>query len=261
MEYGGEPREPNWLPTTPDSRKIFFRQFLDRWDEEPASYRIERIGMDSPPPPPTHETMLEAMRWAGDFVHDAVEYWPEFLWRSGALCNPEAVNRFDGAALRASRDRSPDPERDAQEMRRGRLLTQMRWALEPGEALVVEFQNLDSFWMLTNEAIFGNSMDFRYRPVSYTPSRTAVDPDGRVRLGLAYADPGYHNWVDTTGFGAGVLTFRNVMDLRMPEFRTTVVKQSGLAGVMPGDSLTVTREERSRKLLERFYAVQRRYRI
>ena len=34
----------------------------------------------------------------------------------------------------------------------------MRWALEPDDALILEFDAYDGFWMITNEAIFGNSM-------------------------------------------------------------------------------------------------------
>ena len=44
---------PNWLPTTPESRKLFIRQGFDRWDESPAQMRIERVDMASPKPLPT----------------------------------------------------------------------------------------------------------------------------------------------------------------------------------------------------------------
>ena len=50
------------------------------------------------------------------------------------------------------------------------------------EALIVEFDSHDGFWMVSNNGVFFNSMDYLYRPVSYTPSRTKVDSDGKVRL-------------------------------------------------------------------------------
>ena len=43
LYIGGPKRESNWLPTTPGSRKLFLRQGFDRWEEESAQYRIERI--------------------------------------------------------------------------------------------------------------------------------------------------------------------------------------------------------------------------
>ena len=44
---GGSQREPNWLPTTSGSRKLFIRQVFDRWDEAPARLRIERVDLAS----------------------------------------------------------------------------------------------------------------------------------------------------------------------------------------------------------------------
>ena len=60
--------------------------------------------------------------------------------------------------------------------------------------------------------VFFNSMDYLYRPVSYTPSRTKVDGDGRIRLVMAHRDPGAHNWLDTQGFARGNLTYRHMLD-------------------------------------------------
>jgi hypothetical protein len=260
LYIGGERQGPNWLPTSPDSRKLFCRQYFDRWDEEAGSYRIERVGMMSPPDPATPERIVEAMRWAGRFVHDVVDYWPDYLWNTRVLCNPEAINQFDGGSYHGAR--SPESSwQHPTELRRGRLLTQMRWALEAGQALVVEFDHVESFWMITNEAIFGNSMDYRYRPVSYTPSRTAVDADGRIRLILTDSDPGYHNWVDTMGYRAGVLSFRNVLDPRLPELKTTLMPSADLGGFLPPATRRVTAEERTAQLLERFHANHRRFRV
>ena len=65
---GGAQRGPNWLPTTPDSRKLFIRQGFYHWDEAPAQIRIERIDMSTPKPLPSANVMAEAMAWAGEFV-------------------------------------------------------------------------------------------------------------------------------------------------------------------------------------------------
>ena len=47
---GGEKRDANWLPTTPGTRKLFVRQGFDSWDETPAQFSIERVGMEKPRP-------------------------------------------------------------------------------------------------------------------------------------------------------------------------------------------------------------------
>ena len=105
---------------------------------------------------------------------------------------------------------------------RGRLLVTMHWKLAADEALVLAFDNVDSFWMVTNMGAFWNSMDYAYRPVSYTPSRTAVDSDGRVRLVMTHDDPGYHNWLDTQAFEEGYLSFRHIGTRDFPPIETTV---------------------------------------
>ena len=88
----------------------------------------------------------------------------------------------------------------------------MHWELGPDDVLIVEFDAHDGLWMLTNMGVFFNSMDYLYRPVSYTPSRTAVDADGRIRLVMAHRDPGVHNWLDTQGFERGNLTYRHMLE-------------------------------------------------
>lgn len=257
LYVGGERQGQNWLPTTPGTRKLFLRQYFDSWDEQPASYRIERVGMDAPRPLPTPEQMIEAMRWAGDFVHDVVDYWPDWVWESGDQVDPHALNRFAGRNLRP--DKPWSAETEERDVRRGRLVTMMRWALNPDEALVLEFVPEDSFWMLTSEGLFGNSMDYLHRSVSWTPSRATVDPDGVCRIVLSAQDPGYANWVDDQGYTSGVLTFRTIHARAVPQLRTTVVPVAHLAEHLPADTATVTPEQRRAQLRARFDAVRRRY--
>ena len=259
LYIGGERQGQNWLPTTKGTRKLFLRQYFDRWDEEAAEYRIERVGMTTPRPIPTVAQMVDAMQWAGSFVYDVVDFWPDWVWELGDQIDPAAINRFKGSNLASDKPWS----REAEEMdkRRGRLITMMRWALNADEALIVEFDAYDGFWMITSEAIFGNSMDYLYRNVSYTPSRTAVDSDGVIRLVLAKDDPGFANWIDNQGYTSGVLTFRNVHSRHSPELRTKVVKRSEVASHLPEDSRRSTPEDRAAELHARFDAIRRRYRV
>jgi hypothetical protein len=259
LYIGGERQGQNWLPTTKGSRKIFLRQYFDRWDEEAAELSIERVGMDAPRPVPTAAQMIEAIQWAGNFVYDALDFWPEWVWELRDQIDPAAINQFRGRNL--APDKPWSAEAEAMDQRRGRLITMMRWALSADEALILEFDAYDGFWMLTSEAIFGNSMDYLYRPVSYTPSRTAVDSDGVIRLVLAKDDPGFSNWIDNQGYAAGVLTFRNVQSRHVPDLRTRVVKAIDVARHLAPDSKRSSREERVAELRARFDAIRRRYRI
>ncbi len=249
---GGPKRSGNWLPTTPGSRKLFIREAFDAWGETPTRLTIERVGMEAPRPLPGPERMIEAMGWAGDFLTGAMTDWPEHSWHySGGLCDPDQRNRFPP-------DRSANTAADA---KRGRMAAHMIWRLAPEEALIVEMDQHDGFWIFGMEGAFMGSMDFLYRPVSYTPARTRVDSDGVVRLVLAHDDPGVHNWLDTQGFSDGNLTYRNLLSQQPAEFRTRLVKRRDLLRHLPPDTATVSPEQRATMLLERYRAIKLRYGI
>jgi hypothetical protein len=243
---GGPERPGHWLPTTPDSRKLFIRQGFDRWDERPAQIRIERVDMSTPKPLPTAEVMVQAMGWAGDFVSGLMSDWPEFPFRHGGV-DAEHPNTF------------PHVDADGADAKRGRAAANMYWELRPDQALIVEFDAHDGLWMLTNMGVFFNSMDYLYRPVSYTPSRTAVDADGKIRLVMAHRDPGVHNWLDTQGFERGNLTYRHMLEGRPAVLGTRVVAHDELTDVLPADTSMVTEAERAAAMWERFRGIRRRY--
>jgi hypothetical protein len=245
---GGSERGPNWLPTTAGSRKLFIRQGFDRWNERPARMRIERVDMDSPKPLPTPQTMMAALDWAGAFVTGLMNDWPEFPFTHGGV-DFDHPNRFPQVA-------STDAD-----IKRGRAAVNMHWVLAPDEALIIEFDVHDGLWMLTNMGVFFNSMDFLYRPVSYTPSRTKADSDGKVRLVLTHEDPGYNNWLDTQGFERGNLTYRHMLEGHPGVLSTRLVKRADLAEVLPADSPTVTPAQRVTQMWERFNGIRQRYEL
>lgn len=243
---GGPQREPNWLPTTPGSRKLFIRQGFDRWEERPARMRIERVDMAEPRPVPSPAEIVSAIGWAGDFLSGMMSDWPEFPFAYGGV-DAEHHNRF------------PDVTATGADAKRGRAAANMHWRLAPDESLIVEFDTHDGLWMLTNMGPFFTSMDYLYRPVSYTPSRTAVDTDNTVRLVLSHDDPGYHNWLDTQGFERGNLTYRHMLDGEPAVLRTRVVKRADLPEALPHDTATVTPAERIGQLWARFNGIRQRY--
>lgn len=250
LYIGGPRRGPNWLPTTPGSRKLFLRQGFDRWNELPARMSIERIDMTEPRPLPTPETFVDAMEWAGRFVVALMDDWPDHPYRYSPAVDPINVNRFPA---------DPAGDEAASDQKRGRAVAHMCWELAADEALIVEFGSHDGFWMVSNNGVFFNSMDYLYRPVSYTPGRTKVDSDGKVRLILCHDDPGYHNWLDTQGFVRGNLTYRNLMTLAATVFDTRLVKRAALAQALPPDSARVTSAERVTQLRARFDGIRQRY--
>ena len=243
---GGPQRGQNWLPTTPGSRKLFIRQGFDDWSEEPSRMRIERTDMASPRPVLTAAQMVDAIAWAGEFVTGVMADWPEFPFTYGGV-DAGRPNRF------------PAVSEGEGDVKRGRAAATMYGLLAPDEALVVAFDAHDGLWTLTNMGVFFNSMDFLYRPVSYTPSRTLVDDDGKVRLILAHTDPGFHNWIDTQGFERGNLTYRHMLEGSPAVLDTRVVKHCDLVQVLPARTPIITAPERTAQMWARFNGIRRRY--
>jgi hypothetical protein len=255
LYIGGPERGPNWLPTTPNSRKLFIRQGFDSWSELPVRMRIERIGMAEPRPMPTPTELIAAMEWAGNFLTGLMQDKPDWTYAYAKEVDPSNLNNFP-SVRRNTGNTTYNVDLDK---KRGRASSVMCWKLAPDEALIVEFDHSDIFWMMTNMGVFFTSMDYLYRPVSYTPSRTKVDPDGKVRLVLAHDDPGFHNWIDTQGFEQGHLANRNMFSDNLTEFRTRVVKRSELAAAMPAESAKVSPDERAAQLRQRYHAILQRY--
>lgn len=244
---GGPQRDGNWLPTTADTRKLFLRQGFDSWDEQPARMIIERVDMQEPKPLPGPDTFIEATEWAGQFLVSMMDDWPDHPYHYSPFVDPVNVNTFPAGGA------------DKDDEKRGRAVAHLCWELADDEALVIEFDNLDSFWMVSIMGVFFNSMDYLYRPVSYTPARTAVDADGKVRLVLCHHDPGYHNWLDSQGFARGNLTYRNLLSTHTTDFRTQLVKLPELQQALPAQSVKLSKAERTEQLKTRFHAIRARY--
>ncbi|MEO5586877.1 MAG: hypothetical protein ABIQ81_04190, partial [Novosphingobium sp.] len=219
---------------------------------------IERLGMAAPPSPPSPERMIAAFDWAGDFLTGAMRDWPEHSWAtSGGVVDPAQRNRFP-EDKRANDAAAADNAADA---RRGRMAAHMIWRLAPDEALIVEMDAHDGFWIFGMGGVFAGSLDFLYRPVSYTPARTTIDADDVVRLVIAHDDPGVSNWLDTQGFSDGNLTYRNLMSQNPATFRTRLVKRSAVLAALPADTAMVTPEQRAARLRDRYRSIKLRFGI
>ena len=249
ITIGGPERESNWLPLTPGSRKLFIREGFDAWEETPTPLTIERLGMDASRPLPGPARMIEAFGWAGDFLEGVMRDWPEWSWaNSGGVTDPDQPNTFPGASANSADD-----------AKRGRMAAHMVWKLAPDEALIVEMDMHDGFWIFGMGGAFVGSMDFLHRPVSYTPARTRVDSDRVVRLVLAHDDPGVANWLDTQGFAAGNLTYRNLLSQNPATFRTRLVRRADLLAALPEGTAMVTPQERAAEMLRRYRGVKARF--
>jgi hypothetical protein len=248
-----EPHPGNWIQSQPGTRKIFYRQYFDRWDEVPASYRIERIG-DSEAPPPAIEPawLLESFDRAGAFVVNTTKDWPNVLFERHG--NYETINAF------VRYGQANDAANEATDTRRGRVIQQLHWNLEPDEALLIEFDAApDWFWQFGACTVFGASLEFRYRQVSLTSGMSPVDPDGVTRVVLSHRDPGFWNWIDIQAHTRGWLLFRNMLTRDVPEMRSRVVEAAALDDEIGAVATRISPDERRAEMRRRRVANLRRY--
>ena len=251
-----EPHPGNWVQSTPGTRKIFYRQYFDTWDEVPASYQIERVGPDTEEFPPALEPaeLVDAFARAGEFVLNTTKDWPDTLWtRFDMYDHPNVFSRHGAAS---------SDEDEAVDQRRGRVIEELNWDVPLDEALIIEFESPpEAFWQLGACTVFGASLQYRYRQVNLTSGMSAVDRDGTTRIVLSHTDPGFANWVDTQEHTRGWLLFRNMFTRSTPVLRTRVVKAVDLDAEI-GDVVTrITPEERRAELLRRRHANKRRFPI
>jgi len=78
---------------------------------------------------------------------------------------------------------------------------------------------------------------------------------------IAHDDPGVANWLDTQGFSAGNLTYRNLMSQNPATFRTKLVPRAEVLAHLPADTAMVTPAQRAVQLLERYRAIKLRFGI
>lgn len=132
-------------------------------------------------------------------------------------------------AARADDEAAPNQLRHWTEMASGAAYTEpdihyLRggWKLTTGEGLLIEGDLVDCrYWNILAYSRFLNSLDHRYRDVSYTGS-TATIVDRRYRFIAAATDPGVAglDWIDTEGREFGIVVMRFLQPARTPEAPT-----------------------------------------
>ncbi len=192
-----EEQPGNWLRSELDTRSIAIRQtFLDKWHQEHADLRIERLGADGEPPAPlTAEELYLSLLYAGFYVKGVAEIGAQWAVRQSAW-----PNVFTDEAESELTDKFKDPQ-----------ITwhQAYFDLADDEALVVEVTPPDcEYWMIALHNHWMETLDYlRHRSTLNCHSAT-LEPDGSVRFVIAARDPGVPNWLDTAGHARGTVGVR-----------------------------------------------------
>ena len=134
------------------------------------------------------------------------------------------------------------------------------FALGDDEVLVLETPldpDCRAFSLALTDTFF-STIDWANAQSSLNRRQAIVDADGVLRLVVAAADPGVHNWLDTTGHLTGVLQFRWSGTKSAPEFSARIVAAGSLDDALPTDVARSTPEQRAEAVRARQVGVQLR---
>jgi hypothetical protein len=238
---GGPERKKAWWPMHPGTTGILVREFFDDWlGAEKSRLRIECLDGELAPRP-EHRAGRVAAEF--DIISDWILEGAIRFWIKESHDLAQHPNSF-GSEMYRSGTKLPDVYRG--------------WSdLGPDEALLIELDDPDAeFWGLQLATSLWHTLDYANRLTTINQCQAERDADGVYRLVLAGADPGLHNWLDTTGLQRGVLILRLAGAANPSPPRTTVLGLSEIPARLRG-TRTCTPDERRAQIADRREGVSR----
>jgi hypothetical protein len=228
---GGAPREKNWRPLHKGTTGLVVRELFDDWRAARRSHlRIECLdGATAPRPEYCAGRVAAEFDLIGDWILEgAVRYWAE---QSAAIA-AKMKNAFLPKLHRA------DTKLPA--------TTFARWDLAPDEALIIEFADPDAeFWGMHLTTSLWRTLDYANRLTTFNLAQARKDADGAYRFVLSSEDPGFYNWLDTTGLRCGVVILRLCKAAHAAPPSTRRVRLSRLGDNLPGAPICAPDERRA----------------
>jgi hypothetical protein len=237
----------NWWRLEPEMRTLMLRIVSDEWGVH-TEPRIAIVRLDTDPRRTRTEPDALRRRFAA-FATVVEGMVMSGFNRVAALRGDDVVNRLvtvdyagTGGAL------------DDQWYQEG------CFALDDDEVLVLETP-LDpecrAFSLALTDTFF-STIDWANAQSSLNRQQAVVDPDGILRVVVASADPGIHNWLDTTGHQSGVLQFRWSGTKAAPDFTVRTVAANALDDALPAGVARTSPEQRAEAIRARQAGVQLR---
>ncbi|GFG77920.1 hypothetical protein MPRG_11960 [Mycobacterium paragordonae] len=202
---GNRPADGDWIELPDGAITLWVRHFHNDMHHDRAGWcDIEPVHAPQIPAPIDPERFCRQLTRAAK----AAALMPH-IWKAATAEDLEQVNQL----------------RHWHEMSGGATYTEpgihyLRggWQLSPGEALLIEGELVDCrYWNILAYSRFLNSLDHRYRHVSYTGA-TATVTGQRYRFIVAGTDPGLADadWIDTEQRPFGILVMRFLQPVQTP---------------------------------------------
>lgn len=240
-------RGENWLSLPEGANGLYVREIFSDWDKEkPSTMWIERL--DNPPiaPVPTAQSVSKNFEKMSASLEAGLLRWKRYV----SINRSRAMNAISPPIGTASQGGSPD-----------NLYSGGYFKLAPDEAMLIELTPVEAdYWAVQLGSIWFQSLDYQHAQTSLNSFQTETDPDGKIRLIVSAQDPGYANWLDTTGLAEGVIYMRWNKAKRDPSAPSAqVIKFAELSKLMPADSQRVNPAQRKKDIAARYASVARRF--
>jgi len=242
------PHSGNWLRTTPNTFRITFRQYFADWENEvPMTARIDRLTDDDVPAPMlSPEKLMAGLADAGQWIHDAINYWPAMLEQWKAQPNIFlSYWQLEKHAIDAAPGGDP---------------LVCYWQLPKDEALIVRVRPADCpYWSVEFGNYWWETMDYRYRLSNTNCHYAQLEDDGELIVVIAHDDPGVPNWLDCSGFSEGYVTYRWMLSQQHPLPQAQQVKFTNLFEHLPRNVKRIGTQQRHEQLAARRRGVANRF--
>ncbi len=234
-----EPHDGDWLRIDGEADHVSIREYFLDWNVEPGWFVIERLDrIDTFPTSPTPPAFFSQLDRAITWTEKAFTFWPNWIQslRLGSPLNEATSPR----SVPGSADNI--------------AYGGIQFELAPDEALVIDLETPEAkYWSFAlYDLLWYESPMFGQRQTSLNKEQVAT-ADGRCRIVVAHQDPGWPNWLDTTGLRRGSVAYRYVWAETKPTPVAEVVQFTEIR--VDGDP-----QHRIEQLTNRRLATQRRFR-
>jgi len=248
ITLSADKHQGNWMALSRDCpyHFILFRRFMGDWNQDPGKLTLERVSelpLDHYDADEFDEAAIaDRIDRATDFLRYLIRDFNLGLYDSYVRVGGGLNNMAFLPGTITSQVGSPTSN-----------YAMAVFDLADDEALVVELDRVPdgAYWSFQAGDVWSRSLNFTHRHTSVNMHHAAIDSDGGVRVVVAHQDPGFANWIDTTGRRQGTVVFRNYRAMSQPVPRTRKVKFSQLRDVVRKDAATVTAEQRNSALQRR----------
>lgn len=243
-EPAGEGTNHLAIPRGEGVFNVGIRQLLTDWSRQrPIPLRLERL---DPAPPPAPRDIAKLARRSAEILDKIAPYWLDY---DNRFIFSRPANQIGAARVRPG----------------GRGLSASgRYALADDEALLVTLDSLGASSLGIQIADpWGVAYDYDRRTSSLNNTQAQPDRDGAFTFIVSARDPGYANWLDSGGFGTGMIVPRwqalpAGADPGRAIRKVAVVKLADLPALLPPGQprMTPAQREAQRRQRARDYAVR-----